>query len=383
MQVGRIDFAGLSMGARDRELALLRAYFDKNHHWRHGLLGNPRRAYGQNGHLLIEQYGLRNIVGPTAVMAGGHHDTGEEGLWLWGVDFGDYNGQRYADNYANKALFAINFGSGKQKIQGPFNAMTALLAQPWYPLAVGWGGRPAWRLHLMALGGTIGEVHRRTVNNGSLAEPYRETMDYYPTGNYLWRNPVWVNLLGDPTLHAFPLAPPGPVVVKEGVEGVRLSLAPSPDPDVLGYRVFRSNPDMSTFLPLTETPEEVTRFLDPAPRPNARYMVRAWGLRDVYAGSFFAYSQGVFSGHGEPAARDITLETTSGTPVHLPDVFDAPSSRGLIHAIIEGPATGTLVRLETGWIYTPPPGFTGTVAMRFSVSDAWQTATANLFVKSH
>ena len=379
MQVGRIDFAGQAAGDHDREIALLRAYFDKTHHWRQGLLAVPRAAYGQNNNLVVEQHGLRNIVGPGAVEAGGHHDAGVRQPWLFGVDFGDHDGRRYATEHDIRAVFAINFGSGKQKIHKPANAMRALLAQPWYPLAVGWGGRPAWRLHLMALGGTVGEMHRRTVNNGESARPYRETMDYYPTGNYLWRNPVWVNLLGDPTLHAFPLAPPGPVTAEETPEGVRVAWAASPDPAATGYRVFRAAPGSAEFLPLTEAPQEALSLLDPDPVPGARYMVRAHGLRDVYAGSFFVYSQGVFDGQAEDMARDIALTTRAGQPVALPEVFAAPQG-SRIHALIEGPARGTLERSETGWLYTPPAGFTGEVPLRFSVSDAWHTDTADLTI---
>jgi hypothetical protein len=76
-QVGRIDFAKYTSGNRDAEIRLLRAYFDKNHHWRMGMMGDLREAYGQNNHLVTEQYALRNIVGPSAFTAGGHHDVGE------------------------------------------------------------------------------------------------------------------------------------------------------------------------------------------------------------------------------------------------------------------------------------------------------------------
>ena len=380
MQIGRIDFSNLSAGDKAQEVALLQAYFDKNHHWRMGLLGDLRSAYGQSNHLMAEQYGLRNIVGPQAVEAGGHHDIGEREPWLWGVDFGHWKGSDYATTYANKTVFAINFGSHKQKIERPFNAMTALLAQPWYPLAVGWGGRPAWWLHHMALGGTIGEAHQRTVSNGIAARPYRESMDYYPTGNYLWRNPVWVNLLGDPTLRAFPLAPPGPVVPQATDGGMQISWKASPDPDTTGYRLWRAAPGSERFTQLDAgTPQTALTFLDSAPVADARYMVRSYGLKDVYAGSFYTLSQGRFSGPEREATYAITLETRAGQPVVLPEVFNTPQD-GRIHAIIEGPAQGMLMRDQPGWLYTPPEEFTGTVSLRFSVSDIWQTAEGALSI---
>ena len=377
MQIGRIDFSPVSDGKRERELQLLNAYFDKNHHWRTGLLGDLREAYGQTGYLRVERAGLDNIAGPKAVTIGGHHDAGETKPWLWGVDFGDWNGGVYAQKYANKAVFAINFGSGKQKFDQRFNPMTALLAQPWYPLAVGWGARPAWRLHHMALGDTIGQTHLRTVNNGMAERPYRESMDYLPTGEYLFRNPVWVNLLGDPTLRAFPLAPPHKLLAQATAQTVKLTWKASSDPDTQGYRVFRASAEDDSFTPL-DGGKLITKleFTDSAPEQNAHYMVRAYGLKQVYAGSFYTFSQGVFAAINTAAEtdlpQDISISTRTGVPIRLPDAFNSVKN-GKIYAVIEGPARGTLTFDDANWIYTPAPGFTGATALRFSISDDTRT----------
>jgi len=122
MTVGRIDFEPVARKKPTRELGLLRGYFDKNHHWRNGRLGDLRNAYGQNKNVLAETYALRNLVGPRAVRKGGHHDVGETQPWLFGVDFGDHKGANYA-GYANKAVFAINFGSHKHKFDRAGNPM--------------------------------------------------------------------------------------------------------------------------------------------------------------------------------------------------------------------------------------------------------------------
>lgn len=383
MQIGRIDFSPVSIDDPAAEIRLLQAYFDKNHHWRMGLLGDLREAYGSGGHLQAETFALRNIVGPDALRAGGHHDAGEEQPWLWGVDFGDWNGRVYATDYANKAVFAINFGSGKQQIGKPFNQMVALLAQPWYPLAVGWGARPTWWLHHMALGGSIGDVHMRTVNNGTARAPYRESMDYFPTGRYLWRNPVWVNLLGDPTLRAFVLAPPARVSAGASDGGVRLDWAASSDPDVTGYRIYRAAGDGTVFDPLTpDAPVTALSFTDPDPVPGARYMVRAEGRKTVHAGSFHTLSQGVVAqpDGAQDIAGDLQIAGPVNTPIALPDMFHTVRD-GRIYAFIEGPATGQLDRTETGWVYTPPEGFAGTVGLRFSVWEAGRTQEAQLTLR--
>lgn len=391
MQVGRIDFAGVSAAdagpnrgpSLDTEAHLLRAYFDKNHNWRHGRLGDLRVAYGRDKGLAGELYGLRNIVGPDAIATGGHHDVGQERPWLWGVDFGDHNGRNYAADYAIKAVFAINFGSVKQKIDRPFNPMTALLAQPWYPLAVGWGGRPAWWLHPMALGGSVGEVHMRTVNNGRAADPYADSMDYIPTGQYLWRNPVWVNLLGDPTLRAFPLASPGLVLAEPDETGLRLSWDASNDPDVLGYRVYKRQNDGAAFQRISgAAPLDGLEFIDPDGDDEAVYMVRALGRKEVHAGSFRTLSQGVFAhaGRAPVTVRDAQISGPVDMPLDLPEIFNAPRDM-LIAGLVSGPPRGMLRFEDGGWRYIPPAGFTGSIELPFVVSDDLSTGTGILSLR--
>ena len=227
----------------------------------------------------------------------------------------------------------------------------------------------------MALGGTIGDVHMRTVNNGRAAKPYRESMDYYPTGDYLWRNPIWVNLLGDPTTRAFMLAPASELVAENQGPQVHLTWQASPDRDVLGYKVYRAAAEGSTFTPLNDS-AIVTElsFIDPDPVENARYMVRAYGLKNVHAGSFYTFSQGTFAAVAETALRatDMQISTAPGQSIALPAVFDTVTE-GAIHALVEGPAIGRLSYEGPGWRYTAPEGFTGTVPLRFSVSDRWHS----------
>ncbi|RYH08198.1 hypothetical protein [Tropicimonas sp. IMCC6043] len=371
MQVGRIDFSRIRRG--ENEIKLLRNYFDKNHAWRMGYIGDIRQGYGKTGYLQVEINGVQNIVGPEAMETGGHHDAGQAHPWLIGVDFGYYAGRLYAQRFSNKAVFAINFGSHKQKIQNGENAMAMLLAQPFYPLAVGWGSRPAWWLNPMALGRSMGESHMRTVNNGVPEEPYPDTMEYLPTGQYVWRNPVWVNLLGDPTLHPFPLAAPGPVTARRSGTAVELSWQASPDPDVLGYRVYRAEAQSGPFLPLTpDAPVTDTGFTDPEPPEAAWYMVRAFGLKDVAAGSFYALSRGQVARPGEPpvVAPDRSLDLAPGD-AH--PVLTALSD-GMIAAPVRGVANASLSREGNAWVLEPHPGFTGQLRLPYMVTNATSSA---------
>lgn len=368
MPVGRVDFAGLADGDRALEQAHLRAYLDKAHHWRHGLLGDLRTAYGQSGHLQVEQFDLRNIVGPDAVARGGHHDVGEAQPWLWGVDFGHHDGRTYPDR-ALKAVFAINFGSHKQKIERPNNAMTGTLAQPFYTVAVGWGGRPAWRLHGMALGRTIGEVQQATANNGAGGTGYPGGMDYVPTGSYPWRAPIWANLLGDPTLAAFPLAPPQ--AFRARTQGSRVVLEWEGRAE--RYLLLRSDGQGGAFTPLASV-TGVQRYVDDTPLPGARYQLRALGRQEVYAGSFHTASQGVFARVDEvtPTAPDLVQRLTGPGPHRL------TLGGGALLAPLHPPGLGRLTLRADGWYYTPEDGFDGVVTLPLSAHAAGQTITGRL-----
>ncbi|MDO5631251.1 MAG: hypothetical protein Q4G22_05365 [Paracoccus sp. (in: a-proteobacteria)] len=288
MQIGRIDFALLD----DRfggELPLLRAYFDRNHRWRHGQSGDPRRAYAGSPHLMVERNAVNNIVGPDAVTTGGHHDTAGGGPFLIGVDFGQWSGGGYHALPPSEATFALNFGSAKHRFDQRNNAMTALLAQPG-PLAVGWGGRPAWQLHGMALGESIGQAHLRTVNNGHASRGGLETRDYPANGHYDWLNPPWVNLLGDPTLRPFPLPPVSDARAETTPQGTRLRWTLPDGAD--GALILRAQGD-GPYQALNAGDLATTEFLDPAPPPGAHYLIRANGLAQVHAGSFHRLAQGI------------------------------------------------------------------------------------------
>lgn len=295
MMLGRIDFSVSRLQGPSREIAYLIDYFTRNHAWRSGQWGDLRNAYlGSASHLAVEGHGLATIVGPDNVTPGEHHDVGEERRWLFGVDFGDYDGKTYLTRYAAKPVFAINFGSHKQRIDKMLNPMAGIMAAPNQALAVAWGARPAWQLHGMALGETIGAAQLRTANNRGMSNG---TPDYAPTGRYRIVDPIWLNLLGDPTLHAFPVRPPSELTVTPQDGGSQLNWRASDDPELRGYRVYRARtPEAArngAFEVISPDLISSTAFLDPAPVANGRYMVRALALKHVHAGSIEILSQGI------------------------------------------------------------------------------------------
>ena len=154
---------------------------------------------------------------------------------------------------------------------------------------------------------------------------------------------------------------------------MKLSWRLSLDPDTQGYKIFRAEPGVATFSLLSGAdPITGTEYIDTNPPDSAQYMVRAYGLKDVYAGSFRALSQGAFA-HDTPVSEtEIDISAPTWEYVPLPDAFNDTAS-GMIHAIIAPPAQGHLTQSDTGWLYTPPTGFKGNVDLEFSVFDRGQS----------
>ncbi len=372
MQVGRIDFSNLD-GALGDEITLLKRYFDKNHHWRHGHLGDLRQAYGDNNNLSGETNALRNIVGPKEIIKGGHHDVGKQQPWLFGVDFGSWKYSDYTSTTPIKTVFSINFGSGKLNFSQWNNTMKIMLAQKWYGIATGWGGRPTWQLNHMALGKSIGYSHLRTVNNGTRTFGGADTLEYTPTGNYTWLNPVWVNLLGDPTLHPFPSEPVRRLQAKRLEGGVQLNWVKADDKAEVHYRIYRALDRFGSYQALKPSKLHVGhQFVDSNPVPGAWYMVRAHSLKNVYAGSFYTFSQGIFTSvdNVSPKATDQLISTSMGQKIKINLAgTDSDSDKDLITSFINGPEGGRLVQSNGDWFFIPDAKFTGRVNIPFTIFD--------------
>ena len=355
MQIGRIDFAPVSGGARDPRNRPDQSLLRQEPPLAHGVSGRSRKCLWSEQPPLCRTICAARISSaprlwsPEGITTPESADPGS-GAWI-SVRLMASDMRRI---FPTRRFSPSTSAATSTRFHRPFNGMAALLAQPWYPLAVGWGGRPSWRLHHMALGGTIGDVHMRTVNNGRAADPYRETMDYFPTGNYLWRNPVWVNLLGDPTLRAFMLAPASRVVAHARGRGMGVSWLASPDPDTLVYRLYRAGrrpgfpadrrrrrgdgPVFRTPLP----PEGAVTWSGPM---RSRMSMRARSTLCRRAPSAPPGPRSV------PAA-DLTLRTAMDQPVALPEVFSAVPPDGRIHALVEGPRTGR-ARSQRGRLAVP------------------------------
>ena len=256
--------------------------------------------------------------------------------------------------------------------------MNAMLAQQGYGLATGWGSRPAWQFHHMALGKSIGYSHLRTVNNGTSTFGGPETLEYTPTGDYTFLNPVWVNLLGDPTLHPFPLRSVRKLQAEMRQNNVHLNWTEADTEAKIQYRVYRAPDRFGPYQPLN--PLELHsghQYVDPNPVAGAWYMVRAHALKEVYAGSFNTFSQGTFAeiDNEPPEATAQLISTPMGQEVTVSlTATDPDSDNQLTTAFVNVPEGGHLVESNGGWSFVPDAGFSGRVNIPFTVFDGVASA---------
>jgi hypothetical protein len=141
-----------------------------------------------------------------------------------------------------------------------------------------WGlGRPRWQFEGLALGDTLGDGQRLSVN---------EPMATIRT----------LNLLGDPTLRLNVVAPPAQATAEVVGANVRLTWNASSEPNAR-YAVYRSlNGLDGVFARLSGAPLTDTSFTDTnAPAGQKTYLVRALILEATGSGSYTNLSQGIFA----------------------------------------------------------------------------------------
>lgn len=244
--VGRLDLHnlpafGTSTTSRDREIELIRQYFNRVHAYRtKAMLFDTIARIDDNfgvftsedaKYRLPEAFaagawrGFSAIVGRDNVVTGDFLDTIPT-LLAYGCGGGGYE---HCDGVANTTEFATRpirsafvwmFGSYFADIDSPDNIMRAALANAGNVLTCGWSGRPYWVLHPLAAMHTVGEVARESINNAGIY--HSATIYTKATGvgeDYAYgQRGIHINLLGDPTLRM-----PAPVMTGE------LSISELPD----------------------------------------------------------------------------------------------------------------------------------------------------------
>ncbi len=303
LSVGRLDFRHLSPALFGLPpVELLRRYLSKNHRWRTGQFEVPNRAVvedelGWSGGEAFAADGFRNaypLMESSQVVAGDFlSPTNQRYLLGFGAGAnGTYTSAGSIGSAADFATDSVNvvfanffgdyFGDWDEETNP---LMPAALASKGSLLACGWAGRPHWLLQGLAVGETIGYCLRETQN--------AQYNDAYGHSN--GESGAHIALLGDPTLRAKIVKPASQLTAVSNCTQVNLHWTASPDPEVLGYLVYRALELSGPYTRLTVNTITGTDWSDLNPVADTLYYsVRALKLETTPGGGqFYNTSTGV------------------------------------------------------------------------------------------
>ncbi len=292
LQVGRVDFANMSLFLESEE-QLLRRYLNKDHLWRTGLTPVVERGLVDNNFNDVEglgSAGLRNFApmfGIAQVHDVPYRQTLSNQSYLWSYGCGGGGPQSASDissttNFTTDSLqtvFTMLFGSYFGDWDYPNNFLRGAIASRTC-LASTWGNRPEWFLHHMALGENIGYAAQIAMNNRGLYTPR-----YY--GGY-----ASTALMGDPTLRMHMLRSVENVMASQS--GLHVQLDWQDPANALGYYIYKKTAADTAYQLLNQVPVTGTSYLDTCAGTGLFvYMVRSVELRTSASGTFYNLSAGV------------------------------------------------------------------------------------------
>lgn len=345
LQVGRVDLSNLPSFPQTEE-QLLKQYLDKDHNYRNGGIEINRRGliddnFGAFGGEAFASSGWRNFApmfGEAAEFEADYFTTmyNESYLWSYGCGGGWYQGAGGVGSTTEfaadttKTIFTLLFGSYFGDWDVTDNFLRAPLANG-YTLTNAWSGRPYWHFHHMVLGENIGYSARLTQNNQST---YMSNIC-----------PHWVHiaLMGDPTLRMHTVQPVQEVVCSISVDEpsvVGIEYMISPDPDVIGYYVYRSAEEFGKYERITEEMINYSPYVDASPVNGLNYyMIKAVKPENTPSGSYYNLSTGI---------RDSISIVLTGISESLPEnqlhINPNPAS-GFVRISIDQPIDDADVRI--------------------------------------
>lgn len=291
--VGRADFSDLPVFTED-EYELLKKYLRKDIDFRTVQFAVNRQAAMRNTNPWIGglgQNGIRNfspLVSPENISYDTWNPVFDDSyLWYYGSGGGSQTSAVQLGNsqvYANsdfKAIFTAWFGSYFGDYDFPDNYMRSVLASG-NVLSSVWAGAPHWHFHAMAMGFPLAHATKVTQNNDTIY-----TADFFPRS-------VHTNLLGDPTLKAYPIAPPTELTYLNLPAYNELYWTASSDPEVSKYYIYRRIGSEPVFSLIDSTDQTITNYqdLEQLPSEEIDYLVRAAKWEVTPSGCFYNLSAG-------------------------------------------------------------------------------------------
>jgi hypothetical protein len=300
MFIGRADVYNMPAFSSN-DTMLMQRYLLKDHEYRTEMKTYRMRAliddnFGYFGGEAFAQNGFRNyaaLLSADSVMNGDYFTDMKNNSYLWsyGCGGGWYQGAGGVGNSANfqtdtiQSVFTLLFGSYFGDWDNQDNFLRAPLASPSPTLTNFWAGRPNIFMHHMGLGEPIGNTFMETVKNNTTYHPFGYGSKF-----------VHEALMGDPTLKMYPYK--GAFgLASSAVNGgsiASLTWLDSPDPQVLGYYVYRSTALTDSFKLLNVNYTVNTSYHDStAAQGKNIYMVRAVKLQKTNTGYFYNLSPGI------------------------------------------------------------------------------------------
>lgn len=225
-------------------------------------------------------------------------------LWSYGCGGGWYQGAGGVGSTTDfqsgnlNSVFTMLFGSYFGDWDNADNFLRAPLASPSSILTNCWAGRPNWFFHAMGLGESIGFSVYDHAKLPYLYAPFNYGTDW-----------IHNEFLGDPTLRMYLFAAAENLSLSRNGNNVNVSWTASPDPDVVGYHIYKSTSITDTFKLLNPDYRNVLNYVDvnPSTRKNV-YMVRAVKLQNTMTGSVFVnLSSGIIDSINLPVGLPLEL----------------------------------------------------------------------------
>jgi hypothetical protein len=341
--VGRVDLFNMPDFAKS-EVELLKNYFKKDHDFRtaqfpvliNGIVDDNFQGY-QEGFSTSAWRGFSAFGTDTSVSSGdwfGSLAGPATYLFAHGCGGGtdtSAGGIGTTSNMASNPVYAIHthlFGSYFGDYDTMNNFLRSPLASSPRALTCAWVGRPAWYIHHMALGETIGYstriVQNNVSNSGGQIGTYVPNVYFNGTQaqvvNFGDRG-VHIALMGDPTLRAI-MKPVASVeqltATAEYPNKINLSwLRPAGDVDA--YQVFRRTDPKEQFVLLTQQPITATSFRDSlVNQGTVEYRINACALRSTASGTYYDLGRGITTtiittGIDDANNADGSADGTSGS----------------------------------------------------------------------
>jgi hypothetical protein len=265
------------------------------------------------------------------------------------------------------------------RITNGSNAMQKSLSEDNFTLGYTWN---IWGLryiyHRMGMGFDAGDMMKQSINNrgwttGANGGPYTYKFKAQNNGDY--HGSLYMNHMGDPALRLFMFEPPSELsVVKTGGHPV-LSWTASPDPQIIGYHVYRAATAFAPFTRLTPVPVAATTYTDTGVSIGSHvYMVRAVRLETTGGGTFYNASLGVTRSIDlDVAPTEVAISTTTLPAFDWKSAGTATlSAQGGVPPYAWSLVSGALpagLTLSSGGAVSGTPAATGTFSFTAQVAD--------------